>query len=83
LLAFQIDGKDVYVVTKAMTEKYGRWAYDNPKHLILNFALGGQYPNSVNKTSTPYFGLPQSTVELIQAGKARFLVDWVKVESQD
>src|SRR6185436_18212697 len=63
-LVFKIDGDEKYRVTKAMVEQYGRWAYDNPKFLIVNFALGGQYPQSVNHATTPYPGLPDSTVEL-------------------
>jgi hypothetical protein len=60
-----------------MVEKYGRWAFDNPKFLILNFALGGGYPNGVNKVTTPYFGLSQSSVDKIKAGNAKVIVDWV------
>jgi len=76
---FKVDGEPFYTVTRAMVEKYGRWAYDNPKFLIVNFALGGQYPQSVNHAMTPYPGLPDSTVELIKADKVRMLVDWVRV----
>jgi len=62
-----------------MVEKYGRWAFDNPKFIILNFALGGGYPNGVNKVTQPYFGLSQSTVNKIKAGQAKVIVDWVLV----
>jgi hypothetical protein len=62
-----------------MVEQYGRWAYDEPKFLILNVALGGNYPQAVNHATTPYPGLPQATVDLIKAGKATMMVDWVKV----
>jgi beta-glucanase (GH16 family) len=78
-LIFTVDGKVTYTVTKPMVEKYGRWAYDNPKFIILNFALGGGYPKGVNKVTEPYFGMPQSTVDKIKAGQAEFLVDWVLV----
>ena len=78
-LVFRIDGNEIYRVSKADVEKYGRWAYDNPKHVILNLALGGGYPHGVNKTEKPYFGIPQSTVDAIKAGKADTLVDWVRV----
>jgi beta-glucanase (GH16 family) len=78
-LIFSIDDKVTYTVTKTMTDKYGRWAYDNPKYIIVNFALGGGYPHGVNKTEQPYFGLPQSSVNKIKAGKADFVVDWVLV----
>jgi beta-glucanase (GH16 family) len=76
---FKIDDQEFYRVDRAMVEHYGRWAYDTPKYLIVNFALGGNYPHGVNKTDAPYPGLPQSTVDLIKAGKARMLVDWIKV----
>lgn len=78
-LTFSIDGNVTYTVTRAMTEHYGKWAYDNPKFIILNFALGGGYSNGVNKVTIPYFGLPQSSVDKIKAGQAAMLVDWVLV----
>jgi beta-glucanase (GH16 family) len=78
-LIFSIDGTITYTVTRDMVEKYGRWAYANPKFIILNFALGGGYPQGVNGIKAPYPGLPQSTVDKIKDGKADFLVDWVLV----
>lgn len=78
-IVFKVDGKVTYTVTRAMVEKYGRWAFDNPKFLILNFALGGGYPHGVNKVEKPYFGIPEATVNKIKAGQAKVLVDWVLV----
>jgi beta-glucanase (GH16 family) len=78
-LVFKIDGGVVYRVTRAMVERYGRWAFDNPKHLILNLALGGNYPAKVNQTETPYHGLPDATVKAIQNGDVRIVVDWVRI----
>ncbi len=78
-LIFKTDGIITYTVTRPMVEKYGRWAFDDPKFLIFNFALGGGYPNAVNKFTTPYYGLSQATVDKIKAGKAIVLVDWVLV----
>jgi len=78
-LVFKVDGKEEYRVARATVERYGRWAYDNPKFLIVNLALGGQYPQSVNKVAEPYAGLPPPTVELIKADKAVMVVDWVRV----
>jgi beta-glucanase (GH16 family) len=78
-LVFKTDGVVTYTVTKAMVEKYGRWAFDNPKFIILNFALGGGYPNGVNKITSPYNGISRATVDKIKAGKAIVLVDWVLV----
>jgi hypothetical protein len=76
---FTVDGDPFYRVTKAAVEEKGRWAFDNPKFLILNFALGGAYPQGVNRIQRPYPGIAQSTVELITAGKATMMVDWVRV----
>lgn len=78
-LTFKVDDKVTYTVTREMVEKYGRWAFDNPKFIIVNFALGGGYPNGVNKITSPYFGLSQQSVDLIKARKAKTLVDWVLV----
>jgi hypothetical protein len=78
-LVFRVDGNQEYRVTRSMVERYGRWAYDNSKFLIVNLALGGQYPQSVNKVAEPYVGLPQPTVDLIKADKAVMVVDWVRV----
>ena len=78
-LVFKVDGKQEFRVTRTTVERHGRWAYDNPKFLIVNLALGGQYPQSVNKVAEPYVGLPQSTVDVITADKAVMIVDWVRV----
>jgi beta-glucanase (GH16 family) len=78
-LVFKVDDAEKYRVTKEMVTKYGAWAYDSPKYLIANLAIGGQYPQSVNHATAPYAGLPQSTVDLIKSGQATMLVDWVRV----
>lgn len=78
---FHVDGQPYYEVTKALVEGYGAWAYDNPKFLIVNLALGGAYPRGVNKVDTPYVGLPAETVEMIKSGGGAVLVDWVRVSS--
>ena len=78
-LIFSVDGVVTYTVTRAMVEHYGRWAFDNPKFIILNFALGGGYPNAVNKIKTPYYGLSQSSVDKVKKGRAKIWVDWVLV----
>jgi beta-glucanase (GH16 family) len=79
LLTFKTDGVVTYTVTRAMVEKYGRWAFDNAKFIILNFALGGGYPSGVNKIKSPYNGISQATVDKIKNGQAKVLVDWVLV----
>ena len=78
-LEFKVDGRLIYRVTKPMVEHYGKWSYDNEKYLILNLALGGAYPFKTNGVKKPYNGLPQSTVDLIEEGKAKVYVDWVLI----
>jgi beta-glucanase (GH16 family) len=78
-LVFKRDDREVYRVTRAMVEAHGRWAFDNPKYLILNLALGGNYPAGVNKTTLPYHGLPEATVRSIQKDEPQVLVDWVRI----
>lgn len=78
-LTFRVDGVATYRVGRADVEPYGRWAFDNPKFLILNLALGGVYPQAVNDVESPYPGLPATTVEMIADGGAVVLVDWVRV----
>jgi beta-glucanase (GH16 family) len=79
LLVFRIDGKEIYRASKTDVEKHGRWAFDNPKHLIVNLALGGTYPQGVNKIATPYPGIAQATVDAIKSGSVVIEVDWVRV----
>jgi len=78
-LVFRVDGREFYRVAKADVEVHGRWAFDNPKFVIVNLALGGVYPFNVNGVTEPYTGLPASTVDLIRQGRAEVLVDWVRV----
>ena len=78
-LLFQVDGRTVYRVTRPMVEHYGEWSYDNPKYLILNFALGGACPFKTNGIEEPYNGIPQATVDKIKSGDVAMLVDWVRV----
>jgi beta-glucanase (GH16 family) len=77
--SFKVDGDAFYEPTRALVETRGRWAYDSPKFLIVNFALGGNYPHDVNHATAPYPGLPAETVDLLKAGAATMMVDWVKV----
>ena len=52
-MIFTIDGREIYRATRPGVEQYGEWAFDNEKYLILNLALGGNYPRGVNKTTSP------------------------------
>jgi hypothetical protein len=78
-LIFKVDGVIMYRVTRAMTHFFGPWAFDTPKFLILNLALGGTYPFKTNGVRTPYYGLPESTVQLIKCDQVKVAVDWIKV----
>lgn len=78
-LLFQVDGHTLYRVTRPMVEHYGKWRFDNPKYLILNFAMGGAYPFKTNGIERPYNGVPQETVDRVKAGEIAMLVDWVRV----
>ncbi|KLE34939.1 hypothetical protein AAW00_11650 [Aurantiacibacter luteus] len=80
-MSFQVDGRETYRATRAMIEHYGEWRFDTPKHLILNFAMGGAYPHKVNGIDEPYPGIPQETVDRVRAGEPglAMYVDWVRV----
>jgi beta-glucanase (GH16 family) len=82
-MIFRVDDREYYRVTKAMVAPYGRWAFDNPKFLIVNLALGGGYPRGVNGASAPYVGLPEATVQQIQRDGASVLVDWIRVTQEE
>ena len=80
-ILFKVDGRLTYRATRAMVEHYGRWNFDTPQHVILNFALGGAYPFKTNGVETPYNGLPADTVERIERGELEMQVDWVRVHA--
>lgn len=81
-LRFSVDGRERWHVDRASVETRGAWAFDTPKFLIVNQAIGGSYPHAVNHTDAPYLGLPQSTVDTIAAGRAAMLVDWIRVTAR-
>ncbi len=81
-LIFTVDGRLIYRVTRPMIDFFGPWVFDNPKFLILNFALGGTYPFKTNGVRQPYYGLPAPTVDLIKQDKIRITVDWVRVTAE-
>ncbi len=78
-ILFEVDGHVTYRVTRPMVENYGKWRFDTPKYIILNFAMGGAYPFKTNRIEKPYNGIPAATVEKVQAGNVAMLVDWVRV----
>ena len=78
-LVFKYDDVPMFRVTKTMTQFFGQWAFDNPKFLILNFAVGGIYPFKINGVKEPYYGLPAATFDAIKNNKSKMMVDWVKI----
>jgi len=78
-LLFKTDGELTYHVTRTMVERFGPWTYDSDKFILLNCALGGLYPVSVNGIRSPYLGMSESTVQLIREDRAKVLIDWVRV----
>lgn len=78
-LLFEVDGRLAYRVARPMVEHYGEWRFDNPKYVILNFALGGAYPFKTNGIEQPYNGLPAETADKIKTGEVAMWVDWVRV----
>jgi len=80
-MEFEIDGRLTFRVTRPMTQFFGGWHFDNPKFLILNFAMGGVYPAKTSGIEDPYYGIPQATVDMVRDGKGdvAMYVDWVRV----
>ena len=79
-ITFRVDGREIYRVARSSITQYGSAeAMDQPKYVVLNLALGGGYPSSVNQVRTPFLGLPATTVQKIAAGEAKVYVDWVRV----
>jgi beta-glucanase (GH16 family) len=64
-ITFKLDGQTVFVASKATAESTrGPWVFDHPFYLILNLAVGGDFPGPVDGT-TPF--------------PSRMLVDYVRV----
>jgi beta-glucanase (GH16 family) len=64
-ITFRLDGQIVFVASKETVETTrGPWVFDHPFYLILNLAVGGDFPGPVDGT-TPF--------------PARMLVDYVRV----
>lgn len=78
-IVFSVDEKVTFTVTHIMVTSRGKWAFDNPKYIIVNFAVGGGYPFGNNRATKPYFGLPQTTVDKIKRGDAKMQVDWILI----
>ncbi len=73
-----VDGQLVKTTLKSDVTRYGNWVYDKPYFIILNLAVGGGYPFGINGATTPYYGVPQSTADLIGRTPQVFEIDWVR-----
>jgi len=64
VLRWYVDDNNFYTATRSQIEQYGRWVFDHPFFILLNVAVGGQWP-----------GYPDSTSVFPQ----RMYVDYVRV----
>ncbi|WP_083507043.1 family 16 glycosylhydrolase [Frankia sp. ACN1ag] len=78
-ITFSVDGKSYLHVSRQDLEARDAWVFSRPKYIILNLALGGSYPASVNHYSEPFYGVSPHTLSEIKAGEGVFEVDWVRV----
>ncbi|WP_393060910.1 discoidin domain-containing protein [Streptomyces sp. LN549] len=82
-MTFTVDDRVVQTTSRQKLESTrGQWVYDHNQYVILNLALGGAYPAGWNKVTTPYWGLPQSSVDRIAQGGVKAEIDWVRVEQK-
>lgn len=61
---FSIDGKVYFSINRSDMPGGGRWTFDHANHLLLNLAVGGEWPGAPN-SATPF--------------PSTMLVDWVHV----
>ncbi|GAA1647493.1 glycoside hydrolase family 16 protein [Actinoplanes couchii] len=66
LIVWQLDGVEFFRVTPAQAN--GQWVFDHPFFIILNVAVGGNWPGSPDASTS----FPQT-----------MLVDWVRVSAWD
>ena len=71
-----VDDRQVWRIERGELDP---WVFDHPQFLIINLGVGGDAPFTYNKTKQPYLGVPQATVDLVDAGKGVVEVDWVRV----
>jgi beta-glucanase (GH16 family) len=63
-IAISIDGTDVAVISEADTAGTIRWVFDQPFYLLLNVAIGGNWPGAPTATTPAH---------------SEMVVDWVRV----
>jgi beta-glucanase (GH16 family) len=59
-----VDGNQFYSMTRSQVQGYGNWVFDQPFFILLNVAVGGNWPGSPDASSV----FPQ-----------RMYVDYVRV----
>ncbi|MDQ7825325.1 MAG: family 16 glycosylhydrolase [Candidatus Eremiobacteraeota bacterium] len=62
-IRFSVDGKGYHTVSRASLPEGARWVYDHPFFLLVNLAVGGDWP-----------GPPEETTRFPQ----KMLVDWIR-----
>ncbi|RZA01406.1 MAG: glycosyl hydrolase family protein, partial [Moraxellaceae bacterium] len=45
-ITYLVDGTKFYSLTKAQVQTYGNWVFDHPMFILLNVAVGGNWPGS-------------------------------------
>ncbi|MFI6083508.1 discoidin domain-containing protein [Streptomyces sp. NPDC051217] len=82
-MIFTVDDRVVQTTSRQKLESTrGEWVFDHNQYVILNLALGGAYPAGHNQVTTPYWGLPQSSVDKVAQGGVKAEIDWVRVEQK-
>lgn len=67
-IVWQVDGVEFHRLTPASLPAGGTWVFEKPYFVILNLAVGGDWP-----------GAPDATTPL----PARMLVDWVRIYKEN
>lgn len=67
-IVWYVDGKEYHRLTPASLPAGGTWVFEKPFFVILNLAVGGNWP-----------GAPDATTPL----PARMLVDWVRIYKEE
>ena len=67
-IEFLVDGHSYHTITPASLPTGAKWVYDHPFFVILNVAVGGEWPGNPDKTTV----FPQ-----------RMLVDYVRVYAKE
>jgi beta-glucanase (GH16 family) len=52
-IELSLDGKTYFTINKSQMPAGGRWTFDHPNHLLLNLAVGGEWPGAPT-SGTPF-----------------------------